>query len=179
MRKWRAKELQKICSGPILGVQGRAKGILRKYASKKEPATIKGNEGLYGEPCCHPNLGSRRQAKAESNPRGPIGYLLQSINLIGGIVTDDFVIDMYNEAMLPIMDAPFQCLAKFMLQRATGARTRAAAKSTMKWRELQELDQVVKDRSLGKTPKEDRGILRFFQSGGGFDAVKIKECINT
>ena len=107
MVQQRVVQLRRACERDPRN-KGKAKRILKKYADRKEPATEEGNEGLYGEPCCHPNLGNRTQWKAESDPRGPVGFMLQSINLLGGIVTKNFVIDMQNEAMLPITDAPFQ-----------------------------------------------------------------------
>ena len=56
----------------------KARTKLKKYENNAEPATVAGNLGLYGEPCIHPNIASRVQFKAESNPRGPIGLILQS-----------------------------------------------------------------------------------------------------
>ena len=69
-----------------------AKDIWRKYDGLKEPATMQGNEGLYGEPAPHPNLGSRIKIKNESNPKGPIGFLLQSVNMLGGVLDQNFVL---------------------------------------------------------------------------------------
>ena len=51
------------------------------YDELKEPATEQGSLGLFGEAAPHPNLGSRTRIKNESDPKGPIGYMLQSINM--------------------------------------------------------------------------------------------------
>ena len=149
--------------------------IIRLYDKQKQGATEQGSEGLYGEPAPHPTNSSRKPWLDENKPRGPIGLLLQYIHGVGGILDNQFGWDMPNEPMLPILEAPYQALAKLVMHRATTARTRAAAKRKNVWKELSEIDVKVTHAASSKTSSEDLAYLRTSQCGGGWNKTEIHE----
>ena len=103
--------------------KARAQCIVEPYCNSDE---------AWNNPAPHPNVASRIEYMHKIKPMGPIGYLMQSINLMGGHLNCDWTITMPDEAPLDIQHAPFQCLAKAVLNRATNARMKASAKKTMK-----------------------------------------------
>ena len=73
-------------------------------------ATTTGNEDLYGEPAPHPNHHTRKAWLNEVPAQGPVGYLLQAVNCLGGILTQDFEIEIANEVPINIFNGPYQAL---------------------------------------------------------------------
>ena len=106
---------------------------------------------LWGCPAAHPNVSSRQAHLDTIEPLGPIGYMIQSINVIGGRVGRDWKIEMPNEVPVAIMDVPFQCLARVVLRRATMARTRAEAGRGERWKELGERDHEIMEQVKKET----------------------------
>ena len=93
----------------------------------EEPGTAEGNIGFFGEPAPHPNKGARTEYLAMNQPKGAIGLVIRSVNLMGGIINDDLNVLLPNEAPMPIHSTPYQCLAKMAIAGATRRRMIASA----------------------------------------------------
>ena len=152
--------------------------LMEEYNKRAEQGTVDGNMGFFTEEAPHPNTQSRAKVMRENQPMGPIGLLIQTVHLIGGIINAELSILMQGEEPLDVRHTPFQCLAKLALAGATRARMKAEAKRVQKWRELAEVDQEVFEKAKKAMTKEDRNILRTIHNGGGYDKVKIWQRID-
>ena len=150
------------------------KSILRCYNHLGAAATDIGNDELFGEPAPHPNTMNRKHWMDEVKPLGPIGYLLQSVNCIGGIVGANFDIEIGLETPVNLLTMPYQALAKTMSSTASRARTLAAARMRADRKNLKAIDVIATHSPSKKRSKEDRSYLNKIQSGGGWDKVSIK-----
>ena len=152
--------------------------LMEDYGKRAEQGTADGNMVFFSEEAPHPNTQSRAAAMKENQPMGPIGLLIQTVHLIGGIINAELCILREREEPLDVKNTPFQCLAKLALAGATRARMKAEAKRVPKWAELEEVDQEVFEKAKKAMTKEDRNILRAIHNGGGLDKVKVWQKID-
>ena len=71
-----------------------AKELIQEYNKMAEQGTVDGNIGFFTAPAPHPNTQSRAKLMKENRPMGPIGLLIQTVHLIGGIINIELSILM-------------------------------------------------------------------------------------
>ena len=148
---------------------------MKSYNQAEAGATETGNDDLFGEPAPHPNQLRRKSILDEVKPKGPVGYLLQAVNCIGGILNRDFTLDTRHEAAIDILTMPYQALATNISRTASRARTTAASRLKTDRKCLTEIDTIA-TLSPGKNrTSEDQSLLKTTQVGGGWDKVSISE----
>ena len=103
----------------------RIRRIYDKYAQNQEPATTASMNDI-AEKCFTGEPGSLEQstARAQCHPKGPVGYLLESVHLQAAALDRNLVIKQHNQPDIDIRGAPFQYLA--ILTREMAARNRTA-----------------------------------------------------
>lgn len=147
--------------------------ILACYNDAEAGTTTIGNEDLYGEPAPHPNVMTRKTWLSEVTAVGPIVYLLQAANCLGGILTTDFAIELDLEVDIDIMTMPYQALAKCVNNTASRARTIAMRKLRPERNDLMEIDKAATHGLSKHMTNADSSFLKTTQTGGGWDKVSI------
>ena len=137
-----------------------------------EPGTIADEEELrLRMPAGDPTTKQRMEMRKQCKPKGPMGYLLESIYLQAASMNEKFVIKQHNQPDISIIETPYQHLRPIVRQMATRNRTRAAEGGREETKDLQEIDAYATNASNKNRSDEDLMILNTVRSGSAWNKV--------
>ena len=111
----------------IAGASELVREIFDIYRQNGEPATLADQGNLAskrdgGDPGTMPRARLRNQCK----PKGPIGYLLESLHLQAAALDEDFCIVKAGQAKISVQKTPYQALAQQVRDMTAKSRTARA-----------------------------------------------------
>ena len=81
--------------------------------------------------------------RKQCSPKGPVGYLLETLYLNAAVMDMKGTIRQYNQPALDVLKAPYQVLAPCVRQMATRNRTMRASNGREETAEPYEIDKEV------------------------------------
>ena len=143
-----------------------AKEIYQMYEMQNEPGIYKDDISLSqktqaGEPMSR----ERARLRKQCNPRGPIGFLLETAHLQASSIDCNFVIHQWNQPSISILDAPYQHLRPLLRQAAARNRTKAAEGTRTENVGLSEIDMFATKAEGTKLREEERNRLNIIRTG--------------
>ena len=121
-----------------------------------------------------PTQGSTTPWKSQVEANGPIGLLLQAVYMVGAKMDTNFRIHQQNETPLDIFATPYQYLGPLCTNIAIRAGT-AAREGTRKHNDV--LTEIDREATYQRNPdrtREEAGLLKLIQHGGGWDKSSIR-----
>ena len=120
-----------------------------------------------------------RDMPSQTEPRGPIGLLMQELEAIGAELAKGLVIRMDGEQDLCIMSTPFQALDHEVSRRAEVARARRTAVKSEERERLGEIDREADKKAKKSIAREDMRWLRKTQAMSSWGAEEIRDRIDS
>ena len=146
------------------------KEIYDMYAEDKEPGAITEEEVIkLRKPAGGPTTKQRMDMRNQCKPKGPLGYLLESLYLQTASVDGNFVIKQFNQPDVSILGAPYQHIRPVARQMATRNRTRAAEGGRGETKDLTEIDGYATNASSNIRSDEELMILNTVRSGSAWN----------
>ena len=107
--------------------------------------------------------------RKQCDPKGPVGFLLETLHLNGSVLDINKTIRQYNQPPLNIEHAPHQQLAPIVRQYAMRNRTIRACGTREETVGLMEIDKEATTADKKKLSEEDRLILDVHQTGSAWN----------
>ena len=101
-------------------------------------------------------------------PRGPIGYLLESVHLQGAAMDKNFVVQQWNQPAIEILNVPYQHLANLIRQMCTRNRTRCEEGCRKETVELHEIDRAATKAETKKMDEQETATLNILRTGSAW-----------
>ena len=164
--------------------------ILEIYRDREEPGisgTEIDNEELSNKEIAEePGSSQRGKMRKQCDPKGPVGFLLETLHLNGSVLDVNKTIRQYNQPPLNIEHGPHQQLVPIVRQYAMRNRTIRACGTREETDGLMEIDREATTANKKKLSEEDRLILEIQQpeqhgtvqqhTGQGNATIKIASC---
>ena len=106
-------------------------------------------------------------------PKGPIGYLLESVHLQGAAMDKNFVVQQWNQPAIEILNVPYQHSANLIRQMCTRNRTRCEEGCRKETVELHEIDRAATKAETKKTRRARNGHPKYLEDRFGLDEDRI------
>ena len=103
-----------------------------------------------------PGVSERTKMRRQCNPKGPIGYVLETVHLQGSAMDDGMRIHQHNQAPIDLLKAAYQHITPMIRSAAARNRTHRAEGSRDECVGLAEIDEHA---TKGKTRKLERNDL--------------------
>ena len=146
------------------------KDIMRMYALKGGPGIYSGDENLAAKQLAgEPGSRTRAQVRAQCDPQGPIGHVLESMHMHAAAVNSRMEIVQHNQPTIGIISAPAQHVAPLVRNMCTRNRTRAAEGSRQETVGLAEIDDFATKGDTHKMDDESRFKLDITRTGSAWN----------
>ena len=107
--------------------------------------------------------------RKQCDPKGPVGFLLETLYLNGSVLDVKKTIRQYNQPPLNIEHAPHQELVPIVRQYATRNRTIRACDTRGETMDLAEIDKEVTMADTKKLSDEDLLIRNVHRTGSSWN----------
>ena len=87
-----------------------------------------------------PGSSTRARMRRKCKPKGPVGYLLETIHLQASAIDEAKVIHQHNQPPIDLLEAPYQHLTPMIKSAVARNRTKKAGNTREECRDLEEID---------------------------------------
>ncbi len=139
--------------------------IIAKYPSKQ--SKVQSIVGKYLD-------GSCKQATI-SNPVGPVGLLMHSVEQMGAKITPDLRIVKDNEADIDILHMPWQHLKKATVELAANKRAVDVTDQRSHLKGLNEIDNQIVKKIINRLGDKEARVYNHISTGGAWSEAHLQD----
>ena len=149
----------------------KVKCILAVYRSKGEPGMHQHDEQLRDKALAgDPATAERAKVRNQCKPKGPIGFLLESIHMQAATLNDNLTIQQWDQQDIEIIKGPVQMVTPLVGRMAARNRTKRAEDRRFETKGLTEIDTFATNVKHAEGVNDENGkvILRVMQAGSSW-----------
>ena len=107
----------------------------------------------------------RAEKRRQSNPQGPIGYLLETAHIQASCMDMKYRIRQWNQPMIDVLKSPYQHLRPLVRQAAARNRTLVAEGTRHENVGLKEIDAFATQADEKRMDQKDLTLLNVIRTG--------------
>jgi hypothetical protein len=156
----------------------KVKQIMQEYSKRGEPGMHRDEEQLRGKVLAgDPATAERAEVRNQCKPKGPIGFLLESIHMQAATLNEDLTIQQWNQQGIELIKGPTQMVTPLVGRMAARNRTRRAEDRRFETVGLEEIDTFATNvkHADGVNEESDKLILRMMQTGSSWTQQLTKK----
>ncbi len=139
--------------------------IIAKYPAKQSKVQSILGKYLDGN-CKHANA---------SNPSGPVGFLLQSVEQVRGCITPDLRIVKDKEADIDMLHMPWQHLKKVVSEMASNRRAEDVSKQRSHLKGLKEIDSQIVKKIVNSLGHKEAKVYNHISTGAAWSEAHLHD----
>ena len=139
--------------------------IIAKYPAKQSKVQSILGKYLDGN-CKHANA---------SNPTGPVGFLLQSVEQVGGCITPDLRIVKDKEADIDMLHMQWQHLKKAVIGMASNRRAEDFSKQRSYWKGLKDIDSQMVKKIVNSLGHKEAKVCNHISTGAAWSEAHLHD----